>query len=95
MPLDSSILGALRCFEMAGRLLSFTKTAQALSLTQSAVSQQIRHLEERLGYRLFERHSRGLVMTPKGKTLWDVTSRAFHDIDHALEQLGPSEIPRG
>ncbi len=93
MHLDSSTLGALRCFEMAGRLLSFTKASVALSLTQSAVSQQIRQLEERLGYRLFERHSRGLVMTAKGEALWTVTSKALHDIGQTLQQLGMSDIP--
>lgn len=93
MQLDSSILGWLRCFESAGRLLSFTKAAHALNLTQSAVSQQIRHLEERLGYPLFERHARGLVMTSKGKVLWEVTSRAFLDINQTLSQLGLSHRP--
>jgi DNA-binding transcriptional LysR family regulator len=93
MQLDSSILGWLRCFESAGRLLSFTKAAQALNLTQSAVSQQIRHLEERLGYPLFERHSRGLVLTSKGKMLWEVTSKAFLDINQTLGQLGVSHRP--
>ncbi|RXV65032.1 LysR family transcriptional regulator [Burkholderia stabilis] len=93
MQLDSSILGWLRCFESAGRLLSFTKAAQALNLTQSAVSQQIRHLEERLGYPLFERHSRGLVMTSKGKALWEVTSKAFLEINQTLGRLGLSHQP--
>ena len=63
MRLDGSILGALLCFETAGRLLSFTKTAQAFNLTQSAVSQQIRNLEDRLGYPLFVRQARWLKLT--------------------------------
>lgn len=85
--LDSSILGALRCFECAGRLLSFTKTAAALSLTQSAVSQQIRQLEERLGYPLFVRRPRGLALTPKGAALHEVVTGAFAEINRVLERL--------
>ncbi|WP_028222321.1 LysR family transcriptional regulator [Paraburkholderia oxyphila] len=91
--LDSSILGGLRCFETAARLLSFTKAAQSLNLTQSAVSQQIRNLEDRLGYPLFLRQSRGLVLTAKGKVLFDSTTKAFFDIDCALQRLALSDAP--
>ncbi|MFC4707675.1 LysR substrate-binding domain-containing protein [Paraburkholderia caffeinitolerans] len=93
MRLDGSILGALHCFETAGRLLSFTKTAQAFNLTQSAVSQQIRHLEERLGYALFVRQARGLKMTEKGEALLDTMSSAFADINRTLQELGMSNAP--
>jgi DNA-binding transcriptional LysR family regulator len=93
MQLDASILGSLRCFEMAGRLLSFTETARALHLTQSAVSQQIRNLEERLGYSLFLRQSRGLMLTPKGEALWKVTSKVFLELNRTLHQLSASNVP--
>lgn len=65
---DSTLLGALRCFDMAGRHLSFTRAAEAMSLTQSAVSQQIRQLEDRLGYPLFVRRQRGLTFTPRASS---------------------------
>jgi LysR family transcriptional regulator, glycine cleavage system transcriptional activator len=93
MRLDSSILGALLSFETAGRLLSFTKTAQVFNLTQSAVSQQVRHLEDRLGYPLFVRQARGLKMTEKGETLFQTMSRAFLDINRTLQELGMSSAP--
>jgi len=93
MLLNSSILGALRCFEAAGRLLSFTKAAEALNLTQSAVSQQIRHLEERLGYALFLRRHRTLMLTDKGKVLFECAARAFLDIEQTLKRLGTSDSP--
>lgn len=93
MRLDGSILGALLCFEMAGRLLSFTKTAQAFNLTQSAVSQQIRHLEDRLGYPLFVRQARGLKMTEKGEVLFETMSRAFVEINQTLQELGMPNAP--
>lgn len=93
MRLDGSLLGALLCFEMAGRLLSFTKTAQAFNLTQSAVSQQIRQLEGRLGYPLFVRQARGLKMTEKGEILFETMSRAFIDINRTLQELGMPNAP--
>jgi DNA-binding transcriptional LysR family regulator len=85
---DSTLLGALRCFDMAGRHLSFTRAAEAMSLTQSAVSQQIRQLEDRLGYPLFVRRQRGLTFTPKGEQLHATVSRALGDIQQEIERLG-------
>ncbi|AJX35643.1 LysR substrate-binding domain-containing protein [Burkholderia oklahomensis] len=85
---DTSLLGALRCFEAAGRLGSFTKAADALHLTQSAISQQIRQLEARLGYPLFVRQSRGLALTPKGGVLHEATATAFASLGRTLRQLG-------
>ncbi|GLQ86713.1 LysR substrate-binding domain-containing protein [Dyella flagellata] len=85
--LDPSILGMLPCFVAAARLKSFTKAAQALHLTQSAVSQQIRHLESRLGYELFVRQSRGLALTPKGELLYRAAAGALGDLKEALHEL--------
>ncbi|WP_028227405.1 LysR substrate-binding domain-containing protein [Paraburkholderia ferrariae] len=93
MQLDSSLLGALRCFEAAARLLSFTQAARSMNLTQSAVSQQIRLLEERLGYRLFVRQTRGLKLTDKGLTLFETTSRALGEIQATLQRLEISHSP--
>lgn len=93
MLINSSFLNALRCFEAAARLLSFTKAAQALSLTQSAVSQQIRHLEERVGYPLFVRRHRSLALTNKGEVLFECAARTFLDIEQTLKRLGPSGTP--
>ncbi|KVO44157.1 LysR family transcriptional regulator [Burkholderia ubonensis] len=90
--LDPAIIGTLRCFEAAGRLLSFTKAATALSLTQSAVSQQIRQLEQRLGYPLFVRHPRGLALTPKGAVLHEVTASAFSDLNRTLTKLEKPDV---
>ena len=57
---------ALRVFEAAARHLSCTGAADELFLTQSAVSKQLRALEEHLGVVLFERENRGLVLTELG-----------------------------
>jgi len=93
MAFDSSLMGALRCFEVAGRMLNFTTTSQALHLTQSAVSQQIRVLEERLGYRLFHRGKRSLSLTEKGQVLFDCVSKSLGDIEKTLARLASGQGP--
>jgi DNA-binding transcriptional LysR family regulator len=70
-------LDFLRGFEAAGRLLSFTRAAEELFLTQSALSRQVKALEDALGVALFERRHRALALTPQGA--------AFHrDVAEAL-----------
>lgn len=93
MQLDASNLGALRTFDIAARVLNFTKAAQILNLTQSAVSQQIRLLEERLGYALFIRQSRSLALTSKGQTLFETTSMVFVELNQTIKRLGLSGAP--
>ena len=58
---------ALTCFEAAARHESYTRAAQELALTQSAVSRQITALEEFLGVALFRRTRHGVVLTPAGE----------------------------
>ncbi|WP_103764411.1 LysR family transcriptional regulator [Roseovarius confluentis] len=62
-------LGWLRSFEAAARHLSFTAAAEELGLTQSAISQQVKSLETRLGVPLFTRRARGLALTDVGRRL--------------------------
>lgn len=80
-------LSALRTFEAAARHLSFTKAARDLNLTQGAVSQQIKHLEERLGFELFRRHVRGLELTDEGKGLAAVVRSALYEIEETIRQF--------
>lgn len=70
----------LRGFEAAARHLSFTRAGAELSLTQSAVSRQVRQLEEQLGVRLFDRRTRSLVLT-------DVGYRFHVELQRVLQQL--------
>jgi DNA-binding transcriptional LysR family regulator len=73
-------LDFLRGFEAAGRRLSFTRAAEELFVTQSALSRQIKSLEDALGVALFERRHRALALTPAGA--------AFHrDVTAALGGL--------
>ena len=60
-------LEPLIAFEAAARLLSFTRAAEELHLSQAAVSQQIRSLEERLQVRLFTRSHRAVQLTNEGR----------------------------
>lgn len=56
----------LQCFEAAARHLSFTRAAEELHMTQSAISKQVAQLEDYLQHRLFRRIRRTLVLTPEG-----------------------------
>lgn len=74
---------ALRCLDASARLLSFTKAAQAVNLTQSAVSHHIHALEQTLGVELFERDRSGLKLTPAGLRYWEDTSTVLHQLQRA------------
>lgn len=80
-------LNALRAFESSARHLSFTRAAAELNVTQAAVSQQVRVLEERLGATLFKRLPRGLAITDEGLALRPVLSDAFDRIEAVLRQF--------
>ncbi|MBB3213494.1 LysR family transcriptional regulator of beta-lactamase [Herbaspirillum sp. Sphag1AN] len=80
-------LNALRAFEASARHLSFTRAAQELHVTQAAVSQQVRMLEERLGVTLFKRLPRGLAMTDESRSLLPVLTDAFARIEGVLRQF--------
>lgn len=62
-------IAALRAFEAAARLRSFTLAAEELGLTQSAISHQVRGLEDLLGFDLFQREPRRIATTAKGERL--------------------------
>jgi LysR family transcriptional regulator of beta-lactamase len=80
-------LKALRAFESSARHLSFTRAALELNVTQAAVSQQVRMLEDRLGAALFKRLPRGLGLTDEGRALLPVLSDAFTRIERVLNQF--------
>jgi len=80
-------LNALRAFETAARHLSFTRAAVELHVTQTAVSQQVRNLEERLGVPLFRRLPRGLALTDEGQALLPTLADSFERIGAMLERF--------
>lgn len=65
---DLPPLAWLQAFEVAARTLSFTAAGQELGVTQAAISQRVRLLEDRLGQKLFVRHPRSLSLTPAGQS---------------------------
>jgi len=83
---DLPPLTALRAFEAAARLLSFTRAADELAVTQAAVSHQIKGLEEWLGVLLFQRMPRRLVLTEAGRELLSSVRDAFDRIEAAVSR---------
>lgn len=79
----------LRAFESAARLLSFTGAADELNVTQSAVSQHIRALEERIGKPLFVRKPRGLALTDDGRRLLPYVTAAVSELSSGLSVVAP------
>jgi len=77
----------LRAFEAAARLESFTLAAKELHLTQSAISHQIRELEEYFGKLLFLRQNRRVEPTAEGRRLLDSLSRVFDVIEAACNEV--------
>lgn len=77
----------LRAFEAAARLESFTLAAEELHLTQSAISHQVRELEEHFGRQLFMRRNRRVEPTAEGRRLLETLSRVFDAIDLACKEV--------
>jgi DNA-binding transcriptional LysR family regulator len=84
----------LRGFEAAARRLSFTAAAGELFLTQSAVSRQIKTIEDRIGVALFVRRNRGLKLTEAGDTLFRAVSAAFAQLGEALDRVQATQATR-
>ncbi|MCV9963174.1 LysR substrate-binding domain-containing protein [Pararhizobium sp. BT-229] len=80
-------LTALRSFEAAGRLESFTLAAQELFVSQAAISRQVRELEALLGKPLFTRHHRKVRLNADGTRLLETLAVAFDSIDARLEEI--------
>ncbi|WP_026616461.1 LysR family transcriptional regulator [Ensifer aridi] len=78
LPLDSDLLRTFLAVADTGNL---TRAADAVRRTQSAVSMQIRKLENQIGLPLFERHSRGVVLTAQGRRLVDNARRIVALLD--------------
>ena len=83
-------LDRLEVFEAAARNLSFTRAAAELHLTQSAVSRSIQFLEERLGFALFERRHRALLLTERGQALYAAAAEVLERLDDAVGRLRAS-----
>ena len=89
---------ALRVFDVVARHESLTAASETLHLTKGAVGYQINRLEDALGFKVFERSRKGIVLTEKGRKLWHISQAAFHDLEGQIEALradGRSRITIG
>lgn len=81
----------LRIFHAVADAGSLTHAGEVLHLSQSAVSRQIRALEDSLGTTLFHRHARGLILTEQGELLFDATQAMNKRLDTASARIRDSE----
>lgn len=84
-------LNALKFFDSAARLLNFSLAAQELFVTHSAVSQQIRQLEEWTGSKLFERVAGGVRLTDAGLKLQLAADQALNILENSFAELRQTE----
>jgi DNA-binding transcriptional LysR family regulator len=91
-------MAALQCFESAARHMSFTRAAEELHLTQSAVSKQVAQLEEMLQHLLFHRVRRRLQLTPAGELYLAEVNKILTQMDissrYILSYGGETEVLR-
>ncbi|WP_454689339.1 LysR family transcriptional regulator [Achromobacter aloeverae] len=87
--LSASLLTWLRAFDAAARHNSFTLAAEELHVTQGAISQQVRHLEDWLGTPLFQRGRRQLSLLPPGVRLKLAVKESFHILEQTVTSLRP------
>jgi LysR family transcriptional regulator, glycine cleavage system transcriptional activator len=88
-------LSTLRGFEAAARLASFALAANELHLSHSAVSHQIKLLEEELGQPLFRRVGRSVVLTDAGKDFARTVRDILHRLEDGVARLAPYQKPAG
>ncbi len=81
----------LRIFHAVADAGSLTHAGDTLHLSQSAVSRQVRALEESLNTTLFHRHARGLILTEQGELLFDATSAMYRRLETAAARIRDSE----
>ena len=86
-------LDTLRAFESAARHLNFTKAANELHVTQSALSQRIGALEDELGFALFIRRGRQIELTPRGSSIAAAMGRAMAEIARVFPGMVRAVIP--
>lgn len=87
-------LNALRAFEAAARLGSFTAAAEELSVTPGAITQHIKSIEAWTETRLFQRNARGVTLTPLAQELLPDFTRAFDQLGLAVHALRTKAAPR-
>jgi LysR family transcriptional regulator of beta-lactamase len=85
-------LNALRAFEASARHLSFTRAGLELCVSQTAISHQVKRLEQRLGVRLFRRLPRGLALTDEGAALTPAVGDAFDRLGALIDRFSDGRL---
>jgi DNA-binding transcriptional LysR family regulator len=85
-------LNALRAFEAVARHGSFTAAANALLISQSALSRHVMGIEKLIGTQLFDRRPHALVLTEAGQSLLPAVTRSFDRLEHALDDIGNESL---
>ena len=83
----------LYSFTVVAKHMSFTKAAEDLCITQSAVSHRIRCLEQELGFPLFHRLTRKIILTEEGKTLYGALDASLKQIHETIRNIQPRILP--
>jgi DNA-binding transcriptional LysR family regulator len=86
-------LNALRAFEGVAKHGSFTAAANALFISQSALSRHVLSIEKLIGTQLFERRPHSLVLTKSGQILMAAVSKSFDRLDYALDEIRNESAP--
>ena len=82
--IETSQLHTIRAVTSAG---SFSKAAEELGVTQSAISQSIKNIENKLGVQLFRRSGKQVFLTPEGEKLNDLAKVYFKQLENTLEEI--------
>lgn len=85
---------ALKSFVAAARYQNFTRAAESMSVTQAAISRQIRELEDILGIELFTRSGRAIELTEAGRTLFNATYLSFMNIAESTDRIRSNQTAR-
>ncbi len=86
-------LKSLYAFRYAATYLSFKEAAEQLNVTQAAISQQIKTLEQAVGVELFERHTRQVTLTSEGHYLFEYTVKAFDLLEVGVKGITEDQNP--
>ncbi|MGL6018833.1 MAG: LysR substrate-binding domain-containing protein [Gibbsiella quercinecans] len=86
-------LGALRAFNAVAVHHSFKRAADEIGVTATAISHQIRQLEEQLATRVFERSAKGVALTASGEILFSTTQRLFNELQDTVEKIHAHNAP--
>ena len=88
MSIETSQLQTLVAVSRAG---SFSKAAEQLGVTQSAISQSIKNLEKKIDIKLFKRSGKTVVLTPEGEKLYSLATGFLDQMDETLEDIKESK----